>query len=911
MKYIIYLVVVGFCGTLYSSDLDYHADVAPVLRDYCGGCHNESEYDGDFSIETFASLMQGGESGETIITPGNVGKSFLASTILKTVRPAMPPRKEPQLSDEHIAILTKWIELGAKGPDPANDHSILATLHEPDITATGKADEPVTAAEYSPDGTLLAIGRYGRVKVGKKIVKVDGKVNAVHFAPSGDRLIIASGVTGLKGIATVHDVATGNELLRLGEGYHRDILYDAEFSPDGSLIATTGYDRTIQIWNAESGDFVRKIEGHNGAIFDIAFSPDGTLIASASADETGKVWRVSDGERLDTLNQPEGEQFRIAFTPDGKNIVAAGGDKKIRLWRLRSKNRPRINPLLHARFAHEEAINEIAMSADGKWLATASADHSIKIWSLPDLRQVKMFGAQDDLVSVLAFGPDNNLLAGRMDGQTVPCTLGDLTGYSQNLTGYTPVPNRVQSAKRSVKTVAYTETEGENLPIEWPAEIKGVIGTPTDSDDYLFTIEKGEVAIIEVDAARSKSMLDSKVEVLTAEGEKIERVVLQAVRDSWFTFRGKDSNTSDDFRVHNWEEMELNEFLYADGEVVKLWHYPRGPDSGFKVYPGFGNRKTYFDTTPLSHPLGGPCYIVRAYSPGVEPNPNGLPIYHLYWENDDDGDRMLGSDSRLTFTAPESGQYRVRISDVRGFGGEKYTYSLKVRSPRPDFSVTHNGAKLKVSPGCGNEIEFSSKPVDGFEGEISIELVNLPDGFSAYPVTIEAEQRRAYMAVHASDSAVQPSPEDIGKIMMVASAQVNGKIVTKTSKAFSEFGLAKPAKVNVAIHPDGENGKLGDDGILEISVPAGETVSAMVKADRIDFKDRIQFGKDDSGRNLPHGVYVDNIGLSGLMIPESKTGQRFWITAAKWAPETTRLFHLRTTADGAKATKPVRIRVVR
>ena len=83
-----------------------------------------------------------------------------------------------------------------------------------------------------------------------------------------------------------------------------------------------------------------------------------------------------------------------------------------------------------------------------------------------------------------------------------------------------------------------------------------------------------------VTAARSKSKHDSRIEVLDTAGAPLERVVLQAVRDSWFTFRGKDSNQSDDFRVQNWREMELDEYLYAGGEVVKLWHYPRAPDSG-------------------------------------------------------------------------------------------------------------------------------------------------------------------------------------------------------------------------------------------------------------------------------------------------------------------------------------------
>ncbi|MDF1755778.1 MAG: hypothetical protein P1U89_23515 [Verrucomicrobiales bacterium] len=910
MKAIIYLFFALSTVWLHAAEIDYHNDVAPILRDYCGGCHNEADYDGDFSIETFRSLMEGGESEEPIITPGDLSKSFLASTILKRTRPAMPPKKEPQLSQDQIKILTTWIKQGARGPAPEEDHSILATLNVPEIKPSAKNAKPVTAAEYAPDGTTLAVGRYGEVQIGDLKIPVEGKVNQLHFSRDGKKIIIASGITGLKGIATIHDAVSGKERLRIGDGYHRDILYDAEISPDGKLIATTGYDRTIQLWNAGTGDFIRKIEGHNGAIFDIAFSPDSSLIASASADETGKVWRVSDGERLDTLNQPEGEQFRITFTPDGQHIIAAGGDKKIRMWRLVSKTKAKINPVLHARFAHEEAINELTISPDGKWLASASADQSIKLWSLPDLYQVEMIGGQEDFVSALAFNRQNQLIAGRMDGRIVPCTFQNRTLYSPKSGGKKITPQITSSPSPSSPPKNYSESDAEVLPVEWPAEITGVISDETDSDDYLFSAKKGETIVLEINAARSKSLLDSKIEVLTASGDKIERVVLQAVRDSWFTFRGKNSDTSDDFRVHNWEEMELNEYLYANGEVVKLWHYPRGPDSGFKVYPGFGNRTTYFDTTPLSHPLGGPCYIVAAHPAGTEPSPNGLPVYRLFWENDDDGERILGSDSKLTFTAPEDGSYRVRVSDVRGFGGENYTYQLSIRPSRPDFSVRDNGAKLKISPGSGEEIEFTLKPVDGFSQPVQISLRNLPEGLTATPVTIEASQRRAYMAIRSAENFTLPPPEALKKIEAVATAEIGGKPVTKTAKTLGQLSLTKPAKLEVEIHPDGESGSVGKDGILEITVHAGETVSALVKVERNGYDGIVNFGKDDSGRNLPHGVYVDNIGLSGLMIPPGKTEQRFWITAAKWVPGTERLFHLRAREDGGHTTKPVRIKVV-
>ena len=54
---------------------DFHKDVAPILREYCAGCHNDDELDGEFSVETFKSLMAGGDSGKAI-APGNAGFVF-------------------------------------------------------------------------------------------------------------------------------------------------------------------------------------------------------------------------------------------------------------------------------------------------------------------------------------------------------------------------------------------------------------------------------------------------------------------------------------------------------------------------------------------------------------------------------------------------------------------------------------------------------------------------------------------------------------------------------------------------------------------------------------------------------------------------------------------------------------------
>lgn len=100
------------------------------------------------------------------------------------------------------------------------------------------------------------------------------------------------------------------------------------------------------------------------------------------------------------------------------------------------------------------------------------------------------------------------------------------------------------------------------------------------------------------------------------------------------------------------------------------------------------------------------------------------------------------------------------------------------------------------------------------------------------------------------------------------------------------------------------------DKPLELTIRPGETISAQVLATRHDFGGRIEFGNEDSGRNLPHGLYMDNIGLNGLLIVEGQTEREFFITAAPWVPAGERLFHLRTKADGGQASRSVLIRVL-
>lgn len=898
---------------------DYVQDVAPILTKYCAGCHNADEPEGKLSLESFIDLQKGGQHGASVV-PGQAASSRMIRVLTGEAQPKMPPKDNEAPSEADIAMLKAWIDAGAKGPEGIEPPRMLVTPKVPAAKVAGA----ITAIAMSPQGTLLAVAQFGKVELrangGTVLTLGDlpGKVNAVHFSADGSRLVTASGVTGLHGVASIWNVADG-KLVREFKA-HRDIMYDAELSPDGKILATCSYDRSVILWDANSGEQLRTLEGHNDAIYDLAFSPDGTVLATASGDETAKLWLVSNGERLDTLHQPEAEQYVVAFSPDGKYVLAGGADNRIRVWEFVSKTERVINPLVYARFAHEGAVVGLAFSSDGKTLISAADDRTMKSWETGGYTETHLYERQPDEATGLAISPSEKLLlVGRADGSLGRYEIvGDVTDA---LATREPVVTRVPMTTGEMseaKDAEPNDVPAEATPITVPAKIAGVIhanrdGQASDADLYRFTAKAGEEWMIEVNAERQKSPLDSRVEVLDSAGHSIPRVLLQAVRDSYFTFRGKDSNTSDDYRVHNWQEMELNQFLYADGEVVKLWHYPRGPDSGYQVYPGSGNRFCYFDTTPMSHALQAPCYIVEPHPPGTELIPNGLPVFPLYYENDDESRRKFGSDSLLSFTVPQDGEYIVRITDARSFSGADFKYDLAVRPRMPNFKMTLGGANPTVNAGSGKEFSVSVDRIDGFEGEIRVDIEGLPPGFHVTtPIIIEEGQTQALGTINALPDAPPLTPENAKATKVTATAMIRGQQVSNQVNNLGEIKLAeKPKLLLKLLGANDASAEPTPDAPLELTIAPGETITARVRVERNGFDGSVAIGKADAGRNMPHGVYVDNIGLNGLLIVEGQNERTFYITASKTAAETTRLFHLRADAEGNQTSWPVILHVRR
>src|SRR5712671_3663309 len=113
---------------------------------------------------------------------------------------------------------------------------------------------------------------------------------------------------------------------------HSEPVRSVVFSPDGSRIVSGSSDRTIRLWDAETGDAIGKpLEGHSSGVNSVAFSPDGSRIVSGSRDNTIRLW---DAETGDAIGKPlEGHSSpvnSVTFSPDGSHIVSGSEDDTIR-----------------------------------------------------------------------------------------------------------------------------------------------------------------------------------------------------------------------------------------------------------------------------------------------------------------------------------------------------------------------------------------------------------------------------------------------------------------------------------------------------------------------------------------------------------------------------------------------------
>ena len=194
---------------------------------------------------------------------------------------------------------------------------------------------------------------------------------------------------------------------------HTDLVWSVAFSPNGQTLASGSQDRTIRLWNPNTGKLKGALEGHRDAVNSVAFSPNGQILASGSWDGTVRLWNPQNGRLRRTLEGHTDGILFIAFSPDGQTLASASGDRTVRLWN------PQNGRLKRTLEGHTNIVDSVVFSPDGETLASGSRDQTIRLWNSQNGRLKGTLEGHTGDVSRMMFSPDGQTLASASRDDTV------------------------------------------------------------------------------------------------------------------------------------------------------------------------------------------------------------------------------------------------------------------------------------------------------------------------------------------------------------------------------------------------------------------------------------------------------------------------------------------------------------
>ncbi|HEU4732293.1 MAG TPA: protein kinase, partial [Kofleriaceae bacterium] len=186
-------------------------------------------------------------------------------------------------------------------------------------------------------------------------------IDYAEFEPVADRLVLHRCDKSLAMI-------DGDRIVELATGGYA--AGRVAVSPDGRRIASGMGDRTVRLWDAESGLLIDVLRGHSDLVLDVAFSPDGHDLASASYDKTVRVWDLAT-RRHRVLRGHTAPVIRVGWRGGdrgsllGTGLVTGSTDGTIRMWDVPGLELPSAADIVHRLDAATSARIDLDRPASG------------------------------------------------------------------------------------------------------------------------------------------------------------------------------------------------------------------------------------------------------------------------------------------------------------------------------------------------------------------------------------------------------------------------------------------------------------------------------------------------------------------------------------------------------------------
>ncbi len=202
----------------------------------------------------------------------------------------------------------------------------------------------------------------------------EDRVTALDFSSDGALLATGGGEPSRNGELKIWKVADGSPV-RVFADIHSDTIFDVEFSPDDTLLASCGADRFMKVSQVADGKFVKAFEGHTHHVLGVDWSATGMMLATAGADSVIKVWDYRTGNQTRTITGFKKEVTSISFVGESANVVASCGDKNVHM--KRTDNGGNIRSFAGG----SDFMHAAEATPDGKRIVGGGQDSVLRVWT--------------------------------------------------------------------------------------------------------------------------------------------------------------------------------------------------------------------------------------------------------------------------------------------------------------------------------------------------------------------------------------------------------------------------------------------------------------------------------------------------------------------------------------------------
>ncbi|KAF9950053.1 hypothetical protein BGZ72_008225 [Mortierella alpina] len=363
-----------------------------------------------------------------------------------------------------------------------------ATTGEALLTFSGHVNS-IISVEYSPDGKQIAT-----VSLDKTVrlwtLPDDDEIDATESKEYSRRY--------QKKLTSNRDKRPRSHNVRLSG--HTDPVTSVTYSPDGFTLASGGFDKTVRLWNAKTGELIKMLVGYDqqamsasvnettsasinqaasfsinqtagvninqtpsdnidqtvsnsvnqtmsvnvGRIERIVYSPSGEQIALGSDDACVYILDVETGGLIHKLVGHDDPVTSVAYSPDGKMVASGSDDWTVYLWNVGK------GIALYRLVEHNRSVTDVAYSPCGKQVASASSDKRVILWDTATGEVVMALAGHAGMVTSVVYSPNGRWIASGSNDKTI-CIWDIARNLSLELKGHTD----------KVSSVAFSPTSEE------------------------------------------------------------------------------------------------------------------------------------------------------------------------------------------------------------------------------------------------------------------------------------------------------------------------------------------------------------------------------------------------------------------------------------------------------------------